>query len=280
MRGKGWIPLTICRTKLAWAIRETRQPTMRRSNASMSGELLGSTTKATQRKPDPGAFAARNAEVARWVKSATQSMFGAGARNWRLTWSSGQGAAMPCARHGLGSSSQTRAGPRPPAPLLARAGSSAGSARRAAWARQVDGAISRKPAANAARFGGIPLALPHPAPERLARTAELGSDVGASRSEVARANGLPPRPTLALPVLHRPHCALAQLRRKLLGCLLRHGSVLSQVGASGKPGAVHRQRLVRRQRVGDVAEVDAAYGLLGRHVGKHLPQRLALDLGP
>ena len=36
--------------------------------------------------------------------------------------------------------------------------------------------------------------------------------------------------------------ALAQLGRKLLRCFLCHGSVLSQVGASGKPGAVQSGR--------------------------------------
>ena len=38
-------------------------------------------------------------------------------------------------------------------------------------------------------------------------------------------------------------------------------------------------RFVRRQRVGDVAEVDARHDLPRRHVGQQLPHRLALDLG-
>src|SRR4051812_30830561 len=34
------------------------------------------------------------------------------------------------------------------------------------------------------------------------------------------------------------------------------------------------------QRIGDVAEVDAAHNLLGRHIDKQLPNRLAHDLCP
>src|SRR5437868_5393786 len=38
----------------------------------------------------------------------------------------------------------------------------------------------------------------------------------------------------------QPHRAGTHLRRKLVACLLAHGSTFSRVGASGKPGAVHR----------------------------------------
>src|SRR5437870_6956053 len=36
----------------------------------------------------------------------------------------------------------------------------------------------------------------------------------------------------------QPHRAGTHLRRKLVACLLAHGSTFSRVGASGKPGAV------------------------------------------
>src|SRR5215510_54283 len=37
----------------------------------------------------------------------------------------------------------------------------------------------------------------------------------------------------------QPHRTGTDLRRKLVACLLVHGSTFSGVGASGKPGAVH-----------------------------------------
>ena len=40
----------------------------------------------------------------------------------------------------------------------------------------------------------------------------------------------------------------------------------------------HLERFVRRERVGDVAEVDARDDLARRHVGEQLPQRLASRL--
>ena len=49
--------------------------------------------------------------------------------------------------------------------------------------------------------------------------------------------------------------------------------------ALGGAGQQH-ERLVRRDAVGEVAEVDAAHQLLGAHVGDQAPQRLALGLGP
>src|SRR5205807_9320155 len=40
------------------------------------------------------------------------------------------------------------------------------------------------------------------------------------------------------------------------------------------------ERLVWRQRVGDVAELHAAHDLLGPHIDEQLPNRLARDLAP
>jgi hypothetical protein len=40
-------------------------------------------------------------------------------------------------------------------------------------------------------------------------------------------------------IQHQPHRAGTDLRRKLVACLLAHGSTFSRVGASSKPGAVH-----------------------------------------
>ena len=43
---------------------------------------------------------------------------------------------------------------------------------------------------------------------------------------------------LGLLIEDQPHRARPDLRRKLVACLLAHGSTFSRVGASGKPGAV------------------------------------------
>jgi hypothetical protein len=40
-------------------------------------------------------------------------------------------------------------------------------------------------------------------------------------------------------IQNHPHRAGSHLRRELVRCLACHGSTLSRVGASGKPGAVH-----------------------------------------
>jgi hypothetical protein len=47
---------------------------------------------------------------------------------------------------------------------------------------------------------------------------------------------------LALVIQNHPNRADSDLGRKLVAALLRHGSTFSGVGASGKPGAVHRQQ--------------------------------------
>src|SRR4051794_33845009 len=61
--------------------------------------------------------------------------------------------------------------------------------------------------------------------------ADLGRD---------RADCRPLRGVLALVLEHHPYGSLLHLRRVALHCFLGfHGSILSRVGASGKPGAVH-----------------------------------------
>jgi hypothetical protein len=43
-------------------------------------------------------------------------------------------------------------------------------------------------------------------------------------------------------IQHQPHRALAHFRGELVRRLAHHGPILSGVGASGKPGAVHLVR--------------------------------------
>ena len=74
----------------------------------------------------------------------------------------------------------------------------------------------------------VALGLANPAPQRLRRAADLGGD---------RADRSPLRGVLALVLKNHSDRALANLRR-IGWCLLRHGSILSRVGASDKPGAV------------------------------------------
>ena len=74
----------------------------------------------------------------------------------------------------------------------------------------------------------VALGLPDPVAQRLARAADLGRD---------RLDGRLLRAVLALMVQNHPHRAVADFRR-IGGCTLRHGSILSRVGASRKPGAV------------------------------------------
>src|SRR5690606_7233931 len=66
---------------------------------------------------------------------------------------------------------------------------------------------------------------PHPAPERLARAADLCSN---------RLDGRPLRRVFALVLEHQPNRPLPHLRGVLL--CLSHAPNLSRVGASGKPG--------------------------------------------
>src|SRR6476661_8645631 len=78
----------------------------------------------------------------------------------------------------------------------------------------------------------VALGLPDPVTQGLARAADLGRD---------RLDGRVLRAVLALVVQHHPDRTLADLRR-IWGCALCHGSSLSRVGASGKPGAVQPAR--------------------------------------
>ena len=68
-----------------------------------------------------------------------------------------------------------------------------------------------------------------PVVQRLRRAADLRRN---------RHDRRPLRGMIALVIDHHPHRALAHLRRKLVRRLACHGSILSRVGASGKPGAV------------------------------------------
>src|SRR5258705_6276285 len=54
-------------------------------------------------------------------------------------------------------------------------------------------------------------------------------------------------------IQHQPHRAGTDLRRELVACLLAHGSTFSRVGASGKPGAVHRATKVDNAKAAKVA---------------------------
>src|SRR5271163_1899856 len=64
----------------------------------------------------------------------------------------------------------------------------------------------------------------------------------------------PTRRMFMLVIQNHPHRASSHLRRELVRCLACHGSTLSRVGASGKPGAVQsvaRRFMIRsRRRVG------------------------------
>src|SRR5262249_9769212 len=53
---------------------------------------------------------------------------------------------------------------------------------------------------------------------------------------------------------------------------------LLALGLRRRVAAEERERLVRGERVVDVAKVDAGNDLLGRQVGEQLPERLALEL--
>src|SRR4051794_41426173 len=75
----------------------------------------------------------------------------------------------------------------------------------------------------------VRLGLPHPVTQCLARAADLLGN---------RADRRPLRDVLALVVQDHPNRAGTDLGG-IRGNSLRHGSILSRVGASGKPGAVH-----------------------------------------
>ena len=66
---------------------------------------------------------------------------------------------------------------------------------------------------------------------------------------------------LVLVIQHHPHRTFADLRRKLVRCLARHGSTFSGVGASDKPGAV---------QFGILALIVVELGLIHPPVGLNL----------
>ena len=68
-------------------------------------------------------------------------------------------------------------------------------------------------------------------------------------------------------------------RRRVGGVAGRHDLGLARRALPPRV-AEQVERLLRRERVGDVAEVDARDDLLRGEVDEQLPQRLALDLGP
>src|SRR4051794_11356896 len=76
----------------------------------------------------------------------------------------------------------------------------------------------------------VAFVLTQPLPQGFPAAADLGRD---------RADRRPLRGVLTLVLEHHSHGSLLHLRRVALRCLLGfHGSILSGVGASGKPGAV------------------------------------------
>ena len=87
---------------------------------------------------------------------------------------------------------------------------------------------------NASPLAAIDVRLLHPIQKRLRRAADLGRN---------RNDRRPSRRMLMFVVQHQPHRTGTDLRRKLVACLIAHGSTLSRVGASGKPGAVHGAQL-------------------------------------
>jgi hypothetical protein len=70
-------------------------------------------------------------------------------------------------------------------------------------------------------------------------SSSIRSASGRCSRSCLQSTGSPPIATGAGLVLqNHPHGTLAHLRRKLVRRLVRHGPILSRVGASGKPGAV------------------------------------------
>ena len=84
---------------------------------------------------------------------------------------------------------------------------------------------------HASPHAAVALGLLHPLIQRLRRAADLGRD---------RDDRRPARRHARFVIQHHPHRAGADLRRKLVRRLACHGSTFSRVGASGKPGAVHK----------------------------------------
>ena len=75
----------------------------------------------------------------------------------------------------------------------------------------------------------VSLGLADPLMQCLRRAADLARN---------RHQRRPTRRMFMLVIQNHPHSAGSHLRRELVRCLAYHGSTLSRVGASGKPGAV------------------------------------------
>src|ERR1700677_1848208 len=80
----------------------------------------------------------------------------------------------------------------------------------------------------------VALGLANPLMQRLRSAADLARN---------RDQRCPTRRMFMLMIQNHPHRAGSHLRRELVRCLACHGSTLSRVGASGKPGAVHAEGL-------------------------------------
>ena len=78
----------------------------------------------------------------------------------------------------------------------------------------------------------VALGLANPLMQRLRSATDLARN---------RDQRCPTRRMFMLVIQNHPHRASSHLRRELVRCLACHGSTLSRVGASGKPGAVHFQ---------------------------------------
>src|SRR5450631_2071725 len=82
---------------------------------------------------------------------------------------------------------------------------------------------------------------------------------------------------LVLVINHHPHRTRADLRRKLVRCLGRHGSTFSRVGASDKPGAVQRDILATAAAATAMA---AAPQVLAQQTGPEGPAGSFYEKGP
>lgn len=81
----------------------------------------------------------------------------------------------------------------------------------------------------ATSLAGIDLGFLYPIQQPVRRTADLGRD----RLTDSPAGGM-----IGLVIQYQPYRTLAHLRGKLVRRFARYGSLLLEVGASGKPGAV------------------------------------------
>src|SRR5262249_12380919 len=89
-------------------------------------------------------------------------------------------------------------------------------------------------------FALVTLSLPHPLAQGLRGTADLASD---------RDDRRPLRLVLPLMLEHHPNSPFTELQRILRCCF--HDSILSRIGVSGKPRAVHT---AENPKIEDAAE--------------------------